>query len=88
VKRVATRLFQPAKLTIVIGGSLQGPTVPAKPQPGAEKPAAPAMPPAKPLVPKTTAPGPKPTVSSSTAAKPREQPKTPSVAPASSPHQH
>jgi zinc protease len=88
VKRVASRLFQPAKLTIVIGGSLQGPTAPPKPLPGAEKPAAPAMPPARPLAPKTTAPGPKPAVSSSTAAKPREQPKTPAVAPASSPHQH
>jgi zinc protease len=89
VKRVAARLFQPAKLTIVIGGSLQGPSAPARPLPGAEKPAAPAMPPAKPLTPKTTAPGPKPPVSTATtAAKPKEQPKTPSVAPASPPHQH
>lgn len=89
VKRVAARLFSPAKLTIVIGGSLQGPSAPTRPLPGADKPAAPAAPPAKPLAPKTTAPGPKPPVSAATtAAKPKELPKSPAAAPISAPHRH
>ncbi|HEY1962135.1 MAG TPA: pitrilysin family protein, partial [Rhizomicrobium sp.] len=42
VKRVAKRLFNPAKLTIVIGGSIGGPPVKSKPMPGLGKPPVPA----------------------------------------------
>jgi zinc protease len=87
VKRVAKRLFNPAKLTIVIGGSLQGPEV--KPRPiGAGKPPIPAQPPPKPTAPKTGAPGPVPPIASTTAAKPKEQIKTPATAPASGTQPH
>lgn len=79
VKRAAKRLFNPAKLTIVIGGSLKGPAVKAKPI-GAGKPPVPAQPPPKPAPPKTGAPGPKPPIASTTAAKPREQTKAPAAA--------
>jgi zinc protease len=86
VKRVAKRLFNPAKLTIVIGGSLQGPAVAEKPMPGGGKPPAPAPAPPKPVPPKTAAPGPKPPIASTTAAKPKEQSRTPAAAPGGPPH--
>jgi zinc protease len=79
VKRVAKRLFNPAKLTIVIGGSLQGPPVHPRPI-GAGKPPTPAQPPPKPTPPKTGTPGPQPPVASTTAAKPKEQTQTPAAA--------
>ncbi len=81
VKRVAKRLFSQNKLTIVIGGSLEGPGAAAKPLPGAGRPPVPAPPPPKPAPPKTTAPGPKPPIASGTAAKPKEQPKAPASPP-------
>jgi zinc protease len=87
VKRVAKRLFSPEKLTIVIGGSLQGPPVKTRPLPDAGKPSVPAQPPPKPAPPKTPAPGPKPPVASTTAAKPKEQTRTPAAAaPGPNPH--
>jgi zinc protease len=87
VQRVAKRLFSPEKLTIVIGGSLQGPPVKARPLPGAGKPPVPAQPPSKPALPKTPAPGPKPPLASTTAAKPKEQMRTPAAAvPGPNPH--
>ena len=79
VKRVARRLFKPDKLTIVIAGTIQGAAVATKPL-GAGKPPAPAQPPPKPLSPKTGTPGPKPPVASTTAAKPKEQARTPAAA--------
>jgi zinc protease len=45
VKRVAKRLFDPAKLTIVIGGSLEAARAQAAPLPGADKPVAASAPP-------------------------------------------
>jgi zinc protease len=87
VKRVAKRLFSPEKLTIVIGGSVQGPPVKARPLPGAGKPPVPAQPPPKPVLPRTPAPGPKPPVTSTTAAKPKEQMRAPAAAaPGPNPH--
>jgi zinc protease len=87
IKRVAKRLFSPEKLTIVIGGSLQGPPAKPKPLPGAGKPPLPAQPPPRPAPPKTPAPGPKPPVASTTAAKPKEQTRTPAAAaPGPNPH--
>lgn len=87
VKRAAKRLFSPVKLTIVIGGSLQGPPVKTKTLPGAGKPTVPAQPPPRPTLPKTPAPGPKPPVASTTAAKPKEQTRTPAPAtPGTNPH--
>jgi zinc protease len=41
VKRVAGRLFNPAKLTIVVGGSLEAAKAQTAPLPGADKPVAP-----------------------------------------------
>jgi zinc protease len=87
VKRVAKRLFNPAKVTIVIGGSIGGPPVKAKPMPGLGKPPVPAQPPQKPAPPKTGTPGPKPPVSATTAAKPKEQSRMPAAAsPGNQPH--
>jgi zinc protease len=79
IKRVAKRLFNPAKMTITIGGSLQGAAVAAKPMPGAGKPPVPAQPPPKPSAPKTGTPEPKPPVAATTAAKPKEQTHTPAA---------
>jgi zinc protease len=84
VKRVAKRLFSPARLTIVIGGSLQGPAVAAKPMPGGGKPAVPAQPPPKPAAPKTGAPVQRPPLATTTAAKPKER--TPAIATGAAPH--
>jgi len=84
VKRVSVRLFSPSKLTIVVAGSLQGPSVPAKPLPGPGKPPQPAPPPKAPVTPKT--PGPKPPIAAATtAAKPKEQGQTSAGAPPSGP---
>ncbi len=44
VKRVAKRLFDPNKLTIVVAGSLEGPKEAVKPLPGPDKPTRPAPP--------------------------------------------
>jgi zinc protease len=88
VKRVAKRLFNANKMTIVVGGSMQGSPARTKPLPGGGKPPAPAQPPAKPAPARTAAPGPKPPVASTTAAKPKEQRRgSPAAAvPASTPH--
>ncbi len=79
IKRVAKRLYNPAKMTITIGGSLQGPSVRTKPLP-AGKPPAPAQPPPKPAPPKTATPTSKPPLSATTAAKPKEQTRVPAAA--------
>jgi len=89
VKRVAKRVFNPNKMTILVGGSMQGGPARTKPLPGGGKPPTPAQPPAKPAAPKTAAPAPKPPVASTTAAKPKEQrqPGSPAAAaPANTPH--
>ena len=77
VKRVSQRLFSPNKLTIVVAGSLQqSAPVHERPLPGPGKPPQPALP-TKPAQSATTAPGPKPPITTrSTAAKPREQRRT------------
>jgi hypothetical protein len=88
VKRVAKRVFNPNKMTILVGGSMQGGPARTKPLPGGGKPPTPAQPPAKPAAPKTAAPAPKPPVASTTAAKPKEQRRgSPAAAvPANTPH--
>ncbi|HEX3653519.1 MAG TPA: insulinase family protein [Rhizomicrobium sp.] len=88
VKRVAKRLFNANKMTIVVGGTMRAGPARTKPLPGGGKPPTPAQPPAKPSPPKTTAPAPKPPVASTTAAKPKEQRRgTPAAAaPATTPH--
>jgi hypothetical protein len=87
VKRVAKRLFNANRMTIVVGGTMRSGPARTKPLPGG-KPPAPARPPAKPATPQTAAPVPKPPVASTTAAKPKEQRRgTPAAAaPATTPH--
>ena len=80
IKRVSKRLFNAGKLTIVVGGTMQGPPARTKPLPAGGKPPVPAQPPQKPAAPKTAPPAPKPPIASTTAAKPKEQAKTPAAA--------
>jgi zinc protease len=66
-KRAAKRLYNPAHMTVVVAGTMEGPAAPPRPQPGADKPppvATPSRPathrtpvPATATKPKATAPG-------------------------------
>jgi zinc protease len=85
VKRVSKRLFNAGKMTIVVGGTMQGPPVRTKSLPAGGKPPVPAQPPQRPAAPKTGTPAPKPPIASTTAAKPKEQAKTPAAAAAPHP---
>jgi zinc protease len=55
VKRAAKRLYNPARMTIVVAGSLEGAAAPQRPQPGVDKPP-PVATPAKPAPYKTPVP--------------------------------
>lgn len=55
VKRVAKRLYNPARMTVVVAGTMEGAPAPQRPQPGADKPP-PVATPAKPAPHKTPVP--------------------------------